>query len=170
MRKFAKTLLAVSAFGLLGSAHAQSSNPTTFAVTATVVGECTFVVPDLDFGNVYLTQTLENQRTLTASTTLEATCPVGAGFGFYLESDHIVGGSDSTAALQGTSGNMNTIQYSLYSDSSYQVGAFGQNAFDGTYTADDTTRTFPIYGTLNNLQTATPGEYADDIRINVMFD
>lgn len=176
MKKITQTILALTALGsVAGVAHAESTE--TFQVTAKVIGDCSIVANDIDFGDVYisaLSEEIQKQSTITA------TCPTGADLYFFLTTEN-PGSSGSEAYMVNTEEPSEKLLYHLYADAGMTQGAFSHDGVaNANYEFDSldrmaTERIFNIFAKVDPTTTGqgkpsvAEGNYVDTVTLNINF-
>lgn len=158
--KFSK-LKYLSAFVLMCQISSVNAATTTgnMTVDATVVASCSVVVNSLSFGNYSLTQ-------LDASAVITPTCTNGTTY--YIELSAGSGTGATTTTRKMTSG-ANTLNYSIYKDSS-RATVWGTGTTDRvSSTGTGAAQTFTAYGRIPASQVSPLGAYTDTVVVTVTF-
>lgn len=170
-------LIALATTGaLLGAAGgASAANPvtTTFAVTATVLKNCSAATaPTLPFGNY----TPGSGTTINVNTTVSIACTKKTPFTVSLNVGLAGNGGTMTARQMGD-GAGDTLQYNLYTDNTYKT-VFGDTTggsatVGGTGAGMATQVPTTVYGQLvdsaYNQANGAPGSYTDTITVTVTY-
>jgi spore coat protein U-like protein len=156
---------------LLGAAGgAQGANPatTTFAVTATVLKNCTVSAAPLAFGNYTPTG-----GALAVNTTVSVSCTVSTPFNTELTAGTTAGASIAQRLLSDGAGD--TLQYNLYTTSNFSTPwgvTVGTDTVAGTGAGMGTPVVQTVYGQLLDSaanQAEPPGSYSDTITVDVAY-
>jgi spore coat protein U-like protein len=168
MRRF---LFATAGAALLAGGSALAANPatTTFAVTATVVKNCTVSATALAFGNY-----TPGTGAATSSSTVSVLCTKTTPFTVALNGGTTTGGTVLQRLL---ANGTNSLQYNLYTTSGYATiwgdGTAPSVTQGGTGAGLGTAQVLTVYGQLpdnpNNQGAAVPGSYSDTITVSVSY-
>jgi spore coat protein U-like protein len=169
MRNVLTALLTTGALlGAAGGASAANPATTTFAVTATVLKNCTVAAAPLAFG-VYT----PTAGALAVNTTVSVSCTLSTPFNTELTAGGTAGTTIAQRLLSNGSGN--TLQYNLYTTSGLSTPwgtTVGTNTVAGTGAGMGTPVVQTVYGQLVDSaanQAVPPGSYSDTITVNVAY-
>ncbi|HVY21839.1 MAG TPA: spore coat protein U domain-containing protein [Steroidobacteraceae bacterium] len=167
MRNSISALLIASVLGVSGVASAATTS-TSFSVTATVLKTCSATSANLAFGSY-----TPGAGALTGSTAVNVKCTNGTTFTVALNAGTTTGG---TIAQRLMANGSNTLQYNLYTTSSYTTifgdGTGGSSPQNGTGTGLGSAVAVNVYGQLPDNatnQNAVPGIYSDTITATVTY-
>lgn len=160
----AKTLAAVSI--LVASLSATAGTATaTFAVSSTIVSTCTVTAAALNFGATIPTPVNSN---VDVASTVTATCSNTAPYTIAMSAGN---GTGATFATRKMSSGVNTVDYSLYTDSGRTTvwgdGTSGSSVSNQTGTGS--AQAVNVYGRITSGQTPAVGAYSDTITATVTF-
>lgn len=155
----------------LRSARAATTTGT-FNVTATVVASCSLgTVSNLAFGNFDPTAAI-GAGNGQASTTIGVTCTNGTAYTVALD----YGANGGSSANRVMSDGTNTLNYNLYTDSSYKNVWYDGNTDACTATNCDSgtgtgsSQSYTVYGEIASGQNPVPSAgYTDTITITVTY-
>jgi spore coat protein U-like protein len=169
MRNVLTALLTTGALlGAAGGASAANPATTTFAVTATVLKNCTVAAAPLAFGTYTPTA-----GALAVNTTVSVSCTLSTPFNTELTAGGTAGTTIAQRLLSNGSGN--TLQYNLYTTSGLSTPwgtTVGTNTVAGTGAGMGTPVVQTVYGQLVDSaanQAVPPGSYSDTITVNVAY-
>jgi spore coat protein U-like protein len=168
MRKFLTALLTTGALlGAVGSASAATAT-TTFAVTATVLKNCTVSALPLAFGNY-----TPLGGALAVNTTVSVSCTSTTTFNTELTAGATAGSTIAQRLLNDGAGH--TLQYNLYTTAGLSTPwgtTIGTNTVAGVGAGMGTPVVQTVYGQLVDSaanQAVPPGAYSDTITVNVVY-
>jgi spore coat protein U-like protein len=168
MRNFIACLSAAALLATGGGARAANPATTTFAVTATVLKNCTVSAAPLAFGNYTPTG-----GALAVNTTVSVSCTLSTAFNTELTAGTTSGATIAQRLLSNGSGN--TLQYNLYTTSNFSTPwgtTVGTNTVAGTGAGMGTPVVQTVYGQLVDSaanQAEPPGSYSDTITVDVAY-
>jgi spore coat protein U-like protein len=169
MRNVLTALLTTGALlGAAGGASAANPATTTFAVTATVLKNCTVAAAPLAFG-VYT----PTAGALAVNTTVSVSCTLSTPFNTELTAGGTAGTTIAQRLLSNGSGS--TLQYNLYTTAGFATPwgtTVGTNTVAGTGAGMGTPVVQTVYGQLVDSaanQAVPPGGYSDTITVNVAY-
>lgn len=161
------------ATGLVISSSALAQSPATGTLNAKIVitANCAIVGTntDLDFGSKVST---EGTNVISASNGgFSVNCTPGTTYNIGLQSAASGMTTDGKGVMKGTSGNINTIGYQLYQDSSTTVWG---NSPTGTINTKGGTGTgaaiaYTVYGKTTSTLNVPADTYSDIVNINVYY-
>lgn len=145
------------------AAHAASSN-TSMPVTADVSGTCSVSTGTVAFG-AYDGTSASN---VDAQATVSVTCTSGTSFWVGLNAG---GGSGATVSTRKMTSGANTLNYSLYQDSSRTTLWGNTQAVDatGSLTAGSSAYSLTVYGRIPGSQNVPAGSYSDSVTVTVNY-
>lgn len=153
--------LAVAALPVFASSAYATDVTDTLGLSATVISSCTNVVgADINFGG----SIVSISSPINASTTMAVNCTSGVPYVIGIDN-----GAQGGRVMSDGAGH--TLDYELYTDNSYSVGAIWPNisvsSFGGTGTGSD--QTFTIYGRLPSQITPVSATYNDTVTVTVRY-
>lgn len=155
-------LLGFAALGMTPTSAIAQANPatTTFAVSATVLKDCTVSATALAFGN-YTGAVNTNTSTVSVTCTKSTTYTVGLNPGT---------ATGATVATRQMVNGANTLGYGLYSDATWTTN-WGNTAATNWVSGTGTGAAQPltVYGQIAAAQYVTPGTYNDTITVSVTY-
>ena len=159
---FGYAMSLITSLIFMGPASAGTATDT-FLVTATVLSECSITANDLAFGNYSVTAGTQ----VDASTTISVQCSGGTAYDVALDAGSGSGASVSTRKM---SSGTNTLDYSLYQDSS-RTQVWGETSGSDTVSGTGTgsAEVLNVYGRIVASQAAAAGSYSDTVTATVSF-
>ncbi|WP_322024255.1 spore coat U domain-containing protein [Burkholderia sp. BCC1977] len=162
--------IAAAALSPAAASAATYSNGTataTFAVSLTLVANCTISANALNFGSTGVLTSA-----VTGSTTLAVTCTNTTPYNVGLDAGTVSGSSTTTRLMAGTtSGNTSsTVSFKLYQDSAYSTNwgnTQGTDTLAGTGTGS--AQTLTVYGKVPAQTTPAPDTYTTTVTATVYF-
>ena len=153
--------VALLPFAVSGAAQAAQATGT-LPVTATVLNVCVVTPVALNFGNVSWTANTD------ITTTIAVTCTIGTGYTVAL--DQGSNGSAVTARKMKATLTTDTINYSLYRDTSRTLN-WGTTAGTDTVagTGSGLVQTLTVYGRVPSAQVAPADVYTDTVNVTVNY-
>ncbi len=139
-----------------------STATTSFTTTATVITSCNVSATTLNFGS---TSTLGS--VVDGSSTLTATCTSASAYNIGLSAGN---GSGATVAARKMTSGLNTITYSLYTNSLRTTvwgNTVGTNTVSGT--GSGSAQNFTVFGRVPTQTTPAPTTYSDTIIATVTY-
>jgi len=169
MRNVLTALLTTGALlGAAGSASAANPATTTFAVTATVLKNCTVSALPLAFGNY-----TPLGGALAVNTTVSVSCTTSTPFNTELTAGLTAGTTIAQRLLNDGAGH--TLQYNLYTTAGFTTPwgtTIGTNTVAGVGAGMGTPVVQTVFGQLVDSaanQAVPPGAYSDTITVNVAY-
>ena len=159
------TAAIVSTFGVWSLSAQAANTTTTFGVSASVSDSCEVSASALDFGTINVMADTNTD----ATTTIDVTCSNGTSYDIGLDAGTATGASVTTRQM--TDGGSNTLNYSLYSESSHTTN-WGDTVDTDTVsdTGSGSAQTHTVYGRVPSGQTsAVVGSYSDTITVTVTY-
>lgn len=159
---------ALAAMALVSAAANAATATTTFAVTATVLKTCSASANALAFGSY-----TPGSGAVAGTTTVSIKCTNGTAYIVALNGGSTASG---TIAQRLMANGTNTLQYNLYTTSSYGTiwgdGTAGSSTQPGTGAGVATANTLTVYGQLPDSvtnQSAVTGGYSDTVTVTVTY-
>jgi len=148
---------------LCGPAWAGTTT-TTFAVSATVINNCTVSATPLAYGNYDPT----SASNTTGTNTITVTCTDADAYTIALNGGTTSGGTISQRKM--TNGASNTLNYNIYQDSGH-ITLWGDGTTGTTEngTGSGAAQNYTAYGEITHAQTAPAGSYTDTITTTISF-
>lgn len=170
---FKKTLIAAAVFAFGGFAlNASAASPATssFQVTMTINSACTVSTSGaIDFGSVDANSATDQTKN---ATNISVKCSKGTAYTIGLKP---AGGSlIGAGVMAGTSGNGDTLPYTLYQTSGYSSvwgDTVSVNRLTGTTdNAGNVAKTYTVYAkVLGTNLNVKPDTYTDSVAVNVYY-
>lgn len=139
-----------------------ATTATTMAISANVVAGCTIAAAPLAFGNY-------SGAVISTTTTISPNCSNGTPY--YIQIDVGAGSGASVATRKLTNGGGQTLNYSLYTSTTYATAwgtTQGVDTVAGTGTGS--TQTVNVYGRIPAGQSSAVGTgYTDTVNITLNF-
>lgn len=152
-----------------GAASAANPATSTFAVSATVLKNCTVSATALAFGNYTPTS-----GALAGTSTVSVNCTKNSGFTVSLTKGTTAGGTIAQRLMSNGAGD--TLQYNLYTTASYATvwgdGTGSSVTQAGTGAGMASAQTLTVYGQLPDIaanQAVPPNAYSDTITVSVAY-
>lgn len=164
--RFILSVITVASCTLSWSESVFADASTQFTVSATVADNCDVSADDLNFG----TYNPLSATPLTGNTTVHVTCTTGTSYTVGLTAGLGSGATVTTRRMTRTVGGSETLDYSLYQESSYTT-VWGDTPGTDTIadTGDGTEQDLPVYGRVTASQNVPVASYNDTITVNVRF-
>jgi spore coat protein U-like protein len=137
---------------------------TTFAVSATVINNCSITATPLAFGNYDPTSVTDTAGTNTVS----VTCTGSAAYAIALNGGATSGSTIAQRKMADTANH--TLNYGLYQDSGHTVlWGDGTTGTKKTGTGTSTAQNYVTYGVITHAQAVPAGAYTDTITATITF-
>jgi len=143
-------------------AAGDGTTATSFNALVRVTAACTISASNLNFGAINLLTS-----NVDATSNISAQCANGAPYNIGLSAGN---GPGATVAVRQMTQGANTLNYSLYRDSS-RTGVWGNTIGTDTVAATGTgvAQSFIVYGRIPPQTTPGPGAYTDTIVVTLTF-
>ncbi len=144
--------------------QAQTTETTTFNVSATVGASCSVSASDLGFG----TYDQLSATNTDATTSLDVTCTSTTTYEVGLDAGTGTGGTTSVRVM--TYDTTNYLNYAMYQDAGRTTN-WGDNAGVDTVSGTGTgsSQALTVYARIPALQSIAPGAYTDLVTVTVTF-
>jgi spore coat protein U-like protein len=169
MRNVIGSIAAGALLTAAGAASAANPATSTFAVSATVLKNCTVSATALAFGNY-----TPMSGALPGTSTVSVNCTKNSGFTVSLTKGTTAGGTIAQRLMSDGAGD--TLQYNLYTTSSYATvwgdGTGSSVTQAGTGAGMASAQTLTVYGQLPDIaanQAVPPNAYSDTITVSVAY-
>ena len=159
-----RLLLAVMLTGIAAPTLAATAT-STFSVTGTVVATCSISAAALNFGSTIPTPVNSN---IDVNSTITATCSNAVAYSVALNAGQ---GAGATMASRKMSSGINTVNYTMYTDSGRTTiwgdGTAGSSV--NSLTGTGAPQAIPVFGRIPTGQAPATGTYNDTILVTLTF-